>query len=457
MKLRTAFEVLRGDVVAFTGAGGKTSAMVGLGYELVEIGWRVLATCTVPVASEVLSVIPYHMPFSAGADAISQALTDHGFVFVYNYEQNGRLYGGSVNWATQLLDSIDSDVLLVEADISQGQPFKAPFPDEPLIPQEASLVVPVASLAVLDKPLNEEHVYNAAAMTDRYGFYPNSPVRSPWVAQVMRDDTLGLRNIPERARVVGFLNQTPEAGYLRTRSRLIARLMLRNPRLRSVALGSVRAAEPVVEVQRAIGAVVLAGGRSQRMGQPKVLLPWTKGRTIIEHIVEQLIRARIDQIVVVTGAYSDEVKRLVKPMGVSVVHNRAYRTGEMLSSLKAGLRSMSDHISGTLMVLGDQPRIQPRVIYQVLQNYAEGAGDIIIPSYQRQRGHPILLSRRLWPEILDLRGNATPREVINAHADAIGYVNVDTDSVLRDVDTPEDYHQERLRAGLRRMDLTGED
>jgi len=156
----------------------------------------------------------------------------------------------------------------------------------------------------------------------------------------------------------------------------------------------------------------------------------------------------VPRINVVTGYYASEVKPRIKPLGVQVVHNRSYRTGEMISSMKAGLRAMPDHMSAALIVLGDQPRLQPKVIYEILKAYSEGKGEIIAPRYQSQRGHPVLISRRYWPEFLSLRNSQAPRDVLNAHEDEIYYVEVDTDSVLHDVDTPSQYMQERNRAGL---------
>jgi molybdenum cofactor cytidylyltransferase len=229
---------------------------------------------------------------------------------------------------------------------------------------------------------------------------------------------------------------------------MVARLVLRNPRVNSVAIGAVRGSEPVYELRRAVGAVVLAAGMSTRMGEPKMLLPWVDGKTIIEHIVEQLLRSRIDHVVVVTGHKNQEVRALVEPMGAHAVFNRSYKSGEMLSSLKAGLRAMPPHVAASLMVLGDQPRIQPKVVFQVLAAHATGATDLIVPSFEMRRGHPILIGRRYWPEILNLPRNGSPRDIISAHSEHISYVDVDTDSVLRDVDTPDDYTQERWRAGL---------
>ena len=448
MKLQQAFEIVPGDVVSFIGAGGKTSTLIALGHELAQAGLRVLATTTTQIAVDELDLMPYATTLDAGVGSLSLALGENRFVFLYGEIRNNQVYGPNANDIPRLLDSVDSDVILIEADQSDGLPLKAPFDDEPNIPPETTLVVPMASLSVLGEPLDDEHVYNASAIDERYGFLLGNPVRSPWVAQVLRDEELGLRGVPPKARVVALLNQTPTKGYLRRRARLIAQFILRSPRILGVALGSVRGSDPVCEVQKHIGAVVLAGGMSKRMGQPKVLLPWGGRRTIIEHIIEQLNLARVAQITVVTGHRAGEVRQVVAKAGGDVAHNERYMTGEMLSSLKAGLKAMPPHIGAALMVLGDQPRIQPKVIAQVMMAYAEGKGDIIAPSYQMRRGHPILIDRRYWGEILDLPDDGSPREVIDRHKDKIAYVNVDTDSVLRDVDTPEDYRQERKLAGL---------
>jgi molybdenum cofactor cytidylyltransferase len=120
----------------------------------------------------------------------------------------------------------------------------------------------------------------------------------------------------------------------------------------------------------------------------------------------------------------------------------------MLSSVKAGIAALPDHIAGAMIVLGDQPRIQPKVVSQVMMAYAEGRGYLVAPRYQDERGHPILIDRRYWSEFLALPADGAPRDVLKKYKDQIAHVDVDTDSVLRDVDTPDDYQRERGRAGL---------
>ncbi len=450
MKLHQAFRVVPGDVVAFTGAGGKTSTLIALGHELAELGNRVIATTTRHVDVDELALMPYAASLEDGMRHLSLALGENRFVYLYGDVRGSRVYGPGLDAIPRLLDSLDSDVLLIEADHANGMALKAPLDDEPVIPAETTLVIPMAALSVLGQSFDADHVYNADVIEERYGFGLGNRVKSPWVAQVLRDETFGLKGLPDKARVVTFLNQTTTHGYSKARARLIAQLILRSSRVQGVALGSARGIDPVYELQRHVGAVILAAGMSRRMGQAKVLLPWSERRTVLEQIIDQLLLARVPHVTVVTGHRAGEVRELAMRAGVFATHNEQYATGEMLSSLKAGLRAMPDHISAALVVLGDQPRIQAKVIAQVLSAYAEGKGDIVAPSYKMRRGHPILIDRRYWAEILALPDDGAPRMVIDRHQDAIAYVNVDTDSVLRDMDTPEEYRQERKLAGLDR-------
>ncbi|HVO42767.1 MAG TPA: selenium cofactor biosynthesis protein YqeC [Aggregatilineales bacterium] len=450
MNLRKALNVRRGDVVAFTGAGGKTSALFCLGRELAAEGWRVIGTTTTRIAADELADIPGSLRIGERTlrrEAISRLLTQHGFVFLYRELSGEKAIGITPDEVAILTDNVDSDVILVEADGSRRLPFKAPFAHEPVIPPCSSVVVPVVGFDALGGTLDTDHVYNPEAMIARYGYTPGGRIRAPWMASVMRDPELGLKGIPETARIVGLINKVPPGGYPRSRARLIARLMLREPRIQAVAVGMVQNAVPVVELQRRVAAIVLAGGLSSRMGQSKVLLPWD-GRPIIQVILDRLKRSRLDDIVVVTGHLADQVRAAVVNEPARIAHNPGYREGDMLSSLQAGLRALRPEISACLIVLGDQPQIDPRVISEVLTAYAEGRGSIVAPSYQKRRGHPILIDRLYWPELLDLPPGAAPRDVINAHAEAVGYVNVSTDSILRDIDTPQEYRQERRRAGL---------
>ena len=451
MRLRDALRVQRGDVVAFIGAGGKTSALFRLAEELRNEGWRVLATTTTALNTHEIQRAPLAAKLSRNTKPteIRAWLDNHGFVFLHAGEDHTKQHviGFHPEVITELVDTVNSDVLLIEADGARRRPLKAPYDHEPVIPADTSLVVLMAGVDALGQPLDDDHVYNAERIQERYGFPDGGEVLPPWMAVTIRDAELGMRGVPEKTRVVALLNKVSAGNYERARARRVAQMVLRSTRIESVVLGEVKhAGEPVHEVQRRIGAVVLAAGMSSRMGRSKMLLPWDN-RTVIESIVARLVTARIPEIVVVTGYRSGDVTRALKKLPVKTVHNPGYVAGEMLSSLQVGLRDLADTTAACLVVLGDQPSLDGRVIHRVQETYATGQRGIVMPDHRGQRGHPVLFDRRFWPELLALESGA-PRDVIQRHADQTAIAEVDSDSILRDIDTPEQYRQERRWAGL---------
>ena len=186
-----------------------------------------------------------------------------------------------------------------------------------------------------------------------------------------------------------------------------------------------------------IGAVILAAGQSRRMGRNKLLLPYGAA-TVIETVVTEVTAcAAVTAAVVVTGHEPDRIAALLAASPVRCVFNPAYARAEMLVSLQVGLRALSAEVQAALVVPGDHPRLRRDVIQCVIDEYQPGA--LVIPSYRLKRGHPILIDRGWWAELLALPETATLREFIRAHEDHIRYVVVDTNSVLQDLDTPDDY------------------
>lgn len=452
MRLETALRVQRGDVIAFVGAGGKTSALFRLASELTAEGWRVLATTTTRVAVDELALAPSALSLDrveGNLAALTAALSQTRFVFLYSHVRDGKVKGIPPEYVHVLLDRVSSDIVLVEADGARRLPFKAPYAHEPVVPFETTRIVLSAGMDVLGQPLDHTHVYNPEAMVRRFGYPVGAPVIWPWVASVLRDEQLGLLNLPISTPVTVLLNRTPATGTARRQAQLAASLLLHSSRIDSVIMGDMQNHDdPVYEVRRPVAAIVLAAGKSSRMGQTKALLPWGR-ETVLEAIIRQLYAARLEHIVVVTGHDANRIAAIAERYGVQVVHNPDYERGEMLSSLQAGLRVLSERYDGALIVLGDQPQLQSYVITRVLETYARGSKGIVIPSYELRRGHPVLFGRQHWRGLLELPAGSAPRDVVNANTDDIAYVNVTTDSILQDIDTPEDYERALRRAGLR--------
>lgn len=191
-----------------------------------------------------------------------------------------------------------------------------------------------------------------------------------------------------------------------------------------------------------ISAVILAAGLSSRMGRPKPLLPFGE-RLVIERILTALAQCPVAETVVVVGhAHGLVEQRLQGWPHTRAAFNPDYATGEMLSSLQTGLRAAAPSSEAALILLVDQPRLEPTVVASLVEAYDAGWGEVIVPSYQMRRGHPMLIDRRHWPAILDLSEGQSLRDFMRAAAASIHHVTVDTPSILRDMDTPTDYERE---------------
>jgi molybdenum cofactor cytidylyltransferase len=123
------------------------------------------------------------------------------------------------------------------------------------------------------------------------------------------------------------------------------------------------------------------------------------------------------------------------------IRNENYEAGEMLSSIQCGLRALPPQAQAALIGLGDQPQVQEKNVRLICEAYRASQSRLIVPSFQMRRGHPWLVERSLWKEILELKPPESPRDFLNRHANEIHYVSVDTQSVLADLDTPEDYRK----------------
>ncbi|GAB4489981.1 MAG: hypothetical protein OHK0031_13550 [Anaerolineales bacterium] len=191
-------------------------------------------------------------------------------------------------------------------------------------------------------------------------------------------------------------------------------------------------------------AILLAAGMSRRMGTPKMMLPWG-GTSVLGQVAATLAAAHPAlEIVVVTGGartlVAAEVARLAESLPVREVFNPAHENGGMLSSVQVGLAALPASATAALIALGDQPQGKSETARELLSAFEARGARILMPSFQARRGHPWLVCRELWPEILALRPPLTLRDFLNQHSAEIVYTEAD-ESVLQDLDTMEEYRK----------------
>lgn len=189
-----------------------------------------------------------------------------------------------------------------------------------------------------------------------------------------------------------------------------------------------------------ICAVVLAAGLSSRMGVQKLLLPFG-GKTVIGHIVDQILASSIDEVYVVVGHEPERISAELSGRAVSVVHNPDYKSG-MLSSVRSGLQNLPEKCRAVMVVLGDQPSITTELVDQMIKSFTATEKNILVPLYEGKRGHPLLFSSLYRDEILTHYDNIGLRGLLHNHPEQVFELTVSTASVLCDMDYPEDYQRE---------------
>jgi molybdenum cofactor cytidylyltransferase len=186
-----------------------------------------------------------------------------------------------------------------------------------------------------------------------------------------------------------------------------------------------------------ISAIVLAAGKSERMGRPKALLPF-RGRTFLGNILDAISHTSIEDTFVVLGHHRAEIEQsLALP---SVVFNPNYEQG-MITSFQAGVRALSWDASGAFLFLVDHPVVEPATIEAMIMNLAPNR--IVLPTFEGRRGHPVLFSSEVLEEILALPSTEGANIVVRKNPARIVEVPVSTPGILVDIDTPEQF--EKLR------------
>jgi molybdenum cofactor cytidylyltransferase len=192
-----------------------------------------------------------------------------------------------------------------------------------------------------------------------------------------------------------------------------------------------------------IAGIVLAAGTSSRMGRAKLLLPLA-GRPVLQHVLDALADAPVDEIVVVLGPEPGVVKAaVIRPPRARFVVNGRYAEGQS-TSLRAGLSAASEEVEAAIVLLGDQPGIRSDAIAALAAAFLEnpqGPG-VVQATYGGRQGHPTLLARTVWREIIAGPADEGAREWIGRHPDRRRQVEVGG-RIPEDIDTPQDY--ERLQ------------
>ncbi|MBV8779682.1 MAG: molybdopterin-binding/glycosyltransferase family 2 protein [Alphaproteobacteria bacterium] len=304
-------------------------------------------------------------------------------------------------------------------------------------------------------------VHGASAIADRRDVIP-----AAIEAAGGRIDHFGMPVDPGNLLLLGHIGAKPvlglpgcarspkENGFDWVLERLVAGLSVGRTEIMSMGAGGLLAEIPARGLKRAeagtapenpvakippgprIAALLLAAGKSSRMGENKVLAE-IDGRPMVARTAQRLLGSRARPIVAVLGNAAEAVDAALGKLPVERVMNADYAEG-MAASLVKGLAALPADVDGVVVCLGDMPLIAGRDLDRLIAafNPLEGRA-IVVPTRRGRRGNPILWSREFFPEMLALTGDRGARRLIEEHADRVAEIEMDNDSVLIDIDTPQ--------------------
>ncbi len=465
MSLLEALDIRKGkgEVIAFVGAGGKTTAALRLAGEwgrgaIFTTTTRILEP--IPAQDEylllsesqeaILENVPHLLGRYPRIILAGRRLTeidpheDEAYPFPV---RSNKLKGISPAVVDRLAARLPETLILVEADGARHRSLKAPAPYEPVVPASTTILVPMAALDVLGQPLTEERVHRVQQVAALSGTAPGQIVTPRVVAAVLGHPQGGLKDIPPGARAIPILNQL--AGEVASPgAREVAHLLLQNERIGRVVIASLRAPRPALEIARPrVAAIVLAAGASQRMGRPKQLLP-VGDKTMLKHLVDVVRASSASPIIVVLGHRASEMKATLQEGDVEIVVNEDWEAG-LSTSVQAGLRAVAPEVQAALFVLADQPALTAEVIAQIVEHYRRTRGLIVVPTYGGRRGNPVLFDRALFPALMQVEGDQGGRSLLSRYPSKVEEVAVSSAGVLVDIDTPDDYQRLMNNRGSR--------
>ncbi|TMK00379.1 MAG: 4-diphosphocytidyl-2C-methyl-D-erythritol kinase [Alphaproteobacteria bacterium] len=196
-------------------------------------------------------------------------------------------------------------------------------------------------------------------------------------------------------------------------------------------------AEPPAVAGRRIAAVVLAAGRSTRMGGPNKLLAEIRGRPLVRIVVDEAVASHAKPVIVVVGHERGEVEKALAGLPVQFVHNPDFAQG-LGTSLKAGIAAVPAEADGAIVCLADMPQVDASLLNRLIAAFDPDRGALIVmPTAEGRRGNPVLWSRRFFPDLMAIEGDVGARHFIGRYSEAAVEVPLEGKAALVDVDTPE--------------------
>jgi molybdenum cofactor cytidylyltransferase len=444
-----ALDVNPPAILSFTGAGGKTTIILRLMAEMNSAGLKTLFTTTTKFYPPPgIKLFLTCEPKSAVTLLKKHFLNDQTAVLGKRILPDGKIEGIEPGVITFLLRELGVSVL-VEADGAKGLPIKGYATHEPVVPPDTNIIIAVIGADALKANLDQKIAHRPNLLSAQINIAEGTLLTEKALADAFKNILRRSLTQAPLAKTVSVLNKADLLDETASAALAIAAHLSADPRgvPESLLFLEGQQSAPVkVALTRhdntlsaAVSCVLLAAGSSSRMGVDKLTLDY-HGKTIIEHSLNNILSAGIEDIVIVTRPNSGLVK-LLKDGKIRIIENKQYKSG-LASSLITGLKEIDGRAQGVIFALADQPLVTPDIYRKLTGAYQKSLKLVVGPSYKGQRGNPTLFDRRTWSSIMDLSGDEGGRRIIEKLSPAeISLIETDLDGVLFDVDTPEAYQK----------------
>ncbi len=300
----------------------------------------------------------------------------------------------------------------------------------------AELVIVFGASAIADRrDVIPAAVEEVGGIIEHFGM-PVDPGNLMLVASIRGHPVLG---------APGCARSPRENGFDWVLERLLCGLPVRRRDITAMGVGGLlmeivtRPQPRAVEVKpgRRIAAIVLAAGRSTRMGGPNKLLAEINGRQLVRIAAEEALASQARPVIVVTGHQRERVETALKGLDVMLAHNGDFAEG-LSTSLKVGVAALPADVDGAIVCLGDMPQVNAQLIDRLFAAFDPEKGAlVVVPTIDGKRGNPVVWSRRFFPELAALDGDVGARHLIASYPEAVTEVQLASNAALIDVDTPD--------------------
>jgi molybdenum cofactor cytidylyltransferase len=446
MNLYDALRINRHSSVAFVGSGGKTTAMFQLSGQMPP---PVAITASTHLESSEIGLAEKHYFLETEGSIVGKKFPPaERILFTGVMRDDNRTHGLTSIQLEALYHHCGNNgiPLLIEADGSRQLPLKAPAAHEPAIPKWVDTVVVVLGFSGFGKPLNDQSVHRAQIFSALSGLNPGENITIEALEKYLLNPLGGLKNIPIAAKRKILITQLATAQQNKDAQLLAEKIIpfydcvilsAINKRDKNFASPGNGYADKINAVLEPTAGIILAAGGAKRYGDSKILLNW-HGKPFIRHIAELALESGLSPVNIVLGSVIEPVLSVLEDLPVNFVINEDWGEGQS-TSLRVGVLSLPNNCGSAIFLLADQPQIKKDLLLRMRDEHNKTLAPIILPQVAGKRANPVLFDQSVFSELLGITGDQGGRAIFSRYP--IQSVIWEDETILLDVDTPEDYEK----------------